>query len=143
MSSQIATAISKARNSTISISVMTDALWKDNKHTYIRSIRSVPGFSLMSLVQTQMIQHTCATKTMRFHEHINMVRGLLPIQLRDPVGNLQIPMSIKFLYTYSTFFTSHQDLPKHMGGTYTKGTEGRDLAQNNVNYVKYDKCTHV
>lgn len=63
----------------------------------------------------------------QFNEHFSMVQGLLPIQLSTPQGNQQIPKSIKFLYTYSTFFTNHQDLTKHMGGAYTRG---EDLALN-------------
>ncbi len=103
-------------------------------------MESVPRFALMSLAQTQMIQRTCSTKTMKqFHEHFSTVRELLPIQLRAPVGVLQIPRSIKFLYTYSTFFSNRQDLTKHMGGTYTRGKGGRDLSLGTVDYAKYDK----
>lgn len=77
----------------------------------------------------------------QFHEHFSMVKGLLPIQPSVAVGSLQIPRSIKFLYTYSTLFTNHQDLIKHMGGTHTGE---RDLAQNTCGlYAKYDRGTHV
>lgn len=59
------------------------------------------------------------------------VRQTLSLRLRAPEGNLQIPWNIKFLYTYSTFFTSHQDLTEHKGGTH-KGGEGKDLQWNTV-----------
>ncbi len=69
-------------------------------------MKSAPRFALMSLAQTQMIQRTCGTKTMKqFHEHFSTVRELLPVQLRAPVGALQIPRSIKF-YTLTQPFSA-------------------------------------
>lgn len=84
------------------------------------------------LVQKPMIEHRKTMKRLS-------IRRPTPHSAERSEGKPANPMEHKIFIHLFNLYTSHQDLTKHKGGTYTGDAESKALAQDTVKCAKYEK----